>query len=87
SLLQRRSSNFYECGGVGHFSRYCPNVQTNECCWGVQNRPAEDGRVHVVEPRAREALKQREPTPAERRRRQKVVFRIYARIRQCKDDH
>ncbi|GKA10593.1 hypothetical protein Tco_0690026 [Tanacetum coccineum] len=24
---------------------------------GVQNRPAEDGRVHVVEPRAREALK------------------------------
>ncbi|KAK4339059.1 hypothetical protein RND71_008024 [Anisodus tanguticus] len=24
---------------------------------GVQNRPAEDGRVNVVEPRAREALK------------------------------
>lgn len=34
SLLQRRSGNFYECGGVGHFSRYCPNVQTDECCWG-----------------------------------------------------
>nr|GEV67344.1 integrase, catalytic region, zinc finger, CCHC-type, peptidase aspartic, catalytic [Tanacetum cinerariifolium] len=24
---------------------------------GVHNRPAEDGRVHIVEPRAREALK------------------------------
>nr|GEV72845.1 hypothetical protein [Tanacetum cinerariifolium] len=27
------------------------------CCRGDLNRPAEDGRVHVVEPRAREALK------------------------------
>lgn len=34
SLLQRRSGNCYECGGVGHFSRYCPNVQTDECCRG-----------------------------------------------------
>ncbi|GJZ45057.1 hypothetical protein Tco_0592653 [Tanacetum coccineum] len=33
------------------------------------NRPTEDGRVHVVEPRAREALK---PTPTESRRRRKA---------------
>ncbi|GKE86494.1 hypothetical protein Tco_1560236 [Tanacetum coccineum] len=36
---------------------------------GVQNRPTEDGRVHIVEPRAREALK---PMPAESRRRRKA---------------
>ncbi|KAI3759181.1 hypothetical protein L6452_06783 [Arctium lappa] len=54
-------------------------IRRTNAAGGVQNRPAEDGRVHVVEPRAREALK---PTPAERRRRRKAVFRIYVLIGQ-----
>ncbi|GJS79604.1 hypothetical protein Tco_0832642 [Tanacetum coccineum] len=32
-------------------------IRRTNAAGGVQNRPAEDGRVHVVEPRAREALK------------------------------
>lgn len=57
SLLQRRSGNCYECGGVGHFLVTAPMFRRTNAAGGVQNRPAEDGRVHVVEPRAREALK------------------------------
>nr|GFD06063.1 hypothetical protein [Tanacetum cinerariifolium] len=67
----------------GIFLVTVPMFRRTNAAGGVQNRPAEDGRVHVVEPRAREALKivwQREPTPAERRRRRKAVFQIYARI-------
>ncbi|KAI3475628.1 hypothetical protein L1887_62950 [Cichorium endivia] len=32
-------------------------IRRTNAAGGVQNRPAEDGRAHVVEPRAREALK------------------------------
>ncbi|KAL4339813.1 hypothetical protein GQ457_08G028460 [Hibiscus cannabinus] len=32
-------------------------IRRTNAAGGVQNRPAEDGRVNVVEPRAREALK------------------------------
>ncbi|GJS38174.1 hypothetical protein Tco_0563217 [Tanacetum coccineum] len=59
SLLQRRSSNFYECGGVGIFLLTVPMFRRTNATRGVLNRPAEDGRVHVVEPKAREALKKR----------------------------
>lgn len=34
-----------------------PMFRRTNAAGGVQNRPAEDGRVNVVEPRAREALK------------------------------
>ncbi|GJX13160.1 hypothetical protein Tco_0204918 [Tanacetum coccineum] len=34
-------------------------IRRTNAARGVQNRPTEDGRVHVVEPRAREALKQK----------------------------
>ncbi|KAA8542494.1 hypothetical protein F0562_023646 [Nyssa sinensis] len=34
-----------------------PMFRRTNVAGGVQNRPAEDGRVNVVEPRAREALK------------------------------
>jgi hypothetical protein len=41
----------------GIFLVTVPMFRRTNAAGGVQNRPAEDGRVHVVEPRAREALK------------------------------
>lgn len=41
----------------GIFLVTAPMFRRTNAAGGVQNRPAEDGRVHVVEPRAREALK------------------------------
>ncbi|GJX69718.1 hypothetical protein Tco_0305445 [Tanacetum coccineum] len=46
--------NVEECG---IFLVTVPMFRRTNVAGGVQNRPAEDGRVHVVEPRAREALK------------------------------
>nr|GEY76750.1 hypothetical protein [Tanacetum cinerariifolium] len=41
----------------GIFLVTVPMFRRTNAAGGVQNRPAKDGRVHVVEPRAREALK------------------------------
>ncbi|OIT27645.1 hypothetical protein A4A49_53389 [Nicotiana attenuata] len=41
----------------GIFLVTVPMFRRTNAARGVQNRPAEDGRVNVVEPRAREALK------------------------------
>nr|GEV15710.1 nucleic acid-binding, OB-fold-like protein [Tanacetum cinerariifolium] len=41
----------------GIFLVTVPMFRRTNAAGGVQNRPAEDGRVHVVEPRAQEALK------------------------------
>nr|GEW40692.1 hypothetical protein [Tanacetum cinerariifolium] len=41
----------------GIFLVTVPMFRWTNAAGGVQNRPAEDERVHVVEPRAREALK------------------------------
>ncbi|GJT14231.1 hypothetical protein Tco_0861273, partial [Tanacetum coccineum] len=43
----------------GIFLVTVPMFRRTNVAGGVQNRPAEDGRVHVVEPRAREALKEK----------------------------
>nr|GEZ00004.1 hypothetical protein [Tanacetum cinerariifolium] len=41
----------------GIFLVTVPMFRRTNAAGGVQNRPAEDERVHVVKPRAREALK------------------------------
>lgn len=69
-----------------------PMFRRTNAAGGVQNRPAEDGRVNVVEPRAREALKvsssrKHSGGSEAQERRRKAVFRIYVGIGQCKDDH
>nr|GEU43167.1 hypothetical protein [Tanacetum cinerariifolium] len=45
------------CKGVIQMDQ--EKIRRTNAAGGVQNRPAKDGRVHVVEPRAREALKKK----------------------------